>query len=149
MVVKPSVKEFFAAFETNVNTFEIKGFASQYADSFMFAQPQGVVPTNREDFLRVLPKRREFVKAVGLTSRTVASLEESKLDEHYRLVNVQWNMRFEKDGKESIDDKISATYILYEQNGSLQIVFQLAHQDLLKRVRDLGWIEISQLRGVN
>jgi len=54
------------------------------------------------------------------------------------MVKVDWNMRFEKGLDQPIVNETSATYILYQQENILRIVFQLDHQDLMKRVRDLG-----------
>jgi hypothetical protein len=54
------------------------------------------------------------------------------------MVKAYWKMRFEKDREQPIVAEISATYILYRREDSLRIVFQLDHQDLMKRVQDLG-----------
>jgi hypothetical protein len=47
-------------------------------------------------------------------------------------------MRFESRTGLPIDSENSATYILGGTDGSCQIVFQLDHQDLMKKVQDLG-----------
>jgi hypothetical protein len=47
-------------------------------------------------------------------------------------------MLFDKKPGQSITDDISATYVLFQQKNILQIVFQLDHQDLAKRVQELG-----------
>lgn len=54
------------------------------------------------------------------------------------MVKAHWQMRFEKDQEQVIVDEISATYILYQQEDLLRIVFQLDHQDLIKRGQELG-----------
>ena len=92
----------------------------------------------KEDFLKVLPKRKEFFKTVGLKSSTIQRLEETRMDTNYIMVKAYWKMQFEKDPAHSITDEISATYILSQQGDLLRIVFQLDHQDLTKRVQDLG-----------
>ena len=56
------------------------------------------------------------------------------------MVKTDWKLRFEKDAGRSIVDEISATYVLYRQADGLRIVFQLDHQDLLKRVQALGLV---------
>jgi hypothetical protein len=104
----------------------------------MFASPQGIQAVKRDDFLKVLPKRQEFFKTVGLTSSKIQSLEETRLDDNYFMVKAYWSMRFEKDPAQPIVAEISTTYILYRQGHSLRIVFQLDHQDLMRRVQDLG-----------
>jgi hypothetical protein len=50
---------------------------------------------------------------------------------------------FEKDLEPPILAEISATYILYQQEDVLRIVFQLDHKDLMKWVQDLGLLPIK------
>ena len=104
----------------------------------MFASPQGAQAIKKEDFLKVLPKRQGFFKTVGLTSSKIKSLEETRLDDNYVMVKTYWNMRFEKNTEHPIVVETSATYILCQQESLLRIVFQLDHQDLMKRAQDLG-----------
>jgi hypothetical protein len=54
------------------------------------------------------------------------------------MVKTYWNLRFEKGQEQPVVDETCATYILSRQEDSLRIVFQLDHQDLMKRVQDLG-----------
>jgi ketosteroid isomerase-like protein len=136
--VSDIVRKFFENYERNSNAPDLELVASQYSDSFMFTSPKGVQAIKKEDFLKVLPKRKVFFKTVGLTVSKIQSLEETRLDDSYVLVKVSWNMQFEKDGAQPIVDKISATYILSQQEDLMRIVFQLDHQDLMKRVQDLG-----------
>jgi len=104
----------------------------------MFAGPGGVQPVKRDDFLKVLPKRQGFFQTVGLVSTALQSIEETRLDDNYIIVEANWIMRFEKESKQPVLDGSSATYILRRQGDSLEIVFQLDHKDLTQRVRELG-----------
>lgn len=67
------------------------------------------------------------------------------MDENYVMVKAHWQMRFEnkKDPEQAIVDEISATYILYQQEDLLRIVFQLDHQDLMKRGQELGLLPVK------
>jgi hypothetical protein len=136
--VSDIVRKFFEDYESGIIGPDLELLASRYSDSFMFASPQGVQPIKKDDFLKVLPKRQGFFKTVGLTSSKIQALEETRLDDNYVMVKAYWNMRFEKDPEQPIVDETAATYILYQQESLLQIVFQLDHQDLMKRVQDLG-----------
>jgi hypothetical protein len=136
--VSDIVRAFFEDFERGSNTPNPEIIASQYDDTFVFAGPQGVQVVKKDDFLKALPKRDGFFKAVGLTSSGIQSLEETRLDDNYVLVKAHWNMRFEKDQKQSVVVEIAATYVLYQQGSLLRIVLQLDHQDFMKRVQDLG-----------
>jgi ketosteroid isomerase-like protein len=132
------VRNFFEGFEKATNTLDLELLGSQYSDSFMFASPQGAQPIKKDDFLKVLPKRKEFFRTIGLISSRITTLEETRLDETYVMVKAHWNMQFENKSGQSITDDTSATYVLFQQENKLQIVFQLDHQDLTKRVQELG-----------
>ena len=132
------VREFFEGFEKATNALDLEILGSQYGDSFMFASPQGSQSIKKVDFLKVLQKRKGFFKTIGLISSKITALEETRLDKNYVMVKTYWNMQFEKNPGQSIVNEISATYVLFQQENILQIVFQLDHQDLTKRVQELG-----------
>ena len=132
------VRIFFETFEQVLAQSDPDLLTSIYADSFMFASLQGTQAVRRDDFLKVLPRRTGFFKSVGLTSTRLRDLDETRIDDSYVLVKVAWTMRFEKDPAHPIDLEALATYILFQQEGSLRIVFQLDHQDLTKAVQELG-----------
>jgi len=92
----------------------------------------------KEDFLKVLPRRKEFFRSRGLVSSNIASLEASALDSKYTLAKVVWNMRFDRSASEPVYSPNAASYILSRANDSFQIVFQIDHQDLMKRLQELG-----------
>jgi hypothetical protein len=136
--VSNMVKAFFEDYEKGSNTPSPELIASQYSDSFMFASPQGAQAVRKEDFLKALPKRDAFFKAVGLTSSKIQSLEETRLDDSYVLVKAYWEMQFEKGPERPVVAEIAATYLLYQQGPVLRIVLQLDHQDLMKKVQEFG-----------
>jgi len=142
--VSDMVRKFFENYEKGSNAPEPELVASQYGDSFMFAGPQGVQAVQKDDFLKVLPKQAGFFKTIGLTSSKIQALEETRLDDHYVLVKVQWAIRFEKDRAQPIIAEISASYILYQQEELVRIVFQLDHQDLMKRVEEIGLLPTKE-----
>ena len=65
-------------------------------------------------------------------------MEETRLDQNYVMVKAHWPMRFEKSSGQSTVDELAATHLLYQHGEALRIVFQLDHQDLMKRAQDLG-----------
>jgi hypothetical protein len=71
-------------------------------------------------------------------SSKVDSLEGTHLDSKYVLAKAVWRMRFESSTREPLESLDSTTYILGAVDDSFQIVFQIDHQDLMKRVQDLG-----------
>jgi len=49
-----------------------------------------------------------------------------------------WNMCFERIGQEPVESHNASTYILRANGDSFQIVFQLDHQDLMKRLTEFS-----------
>ena len=132
-----TVEEFFRRYEQANNDFDVELIAKLYADTFMFGNPQGVQAVKKEEFIKVLPRRKDFMKTAGLVSSRVDSAEASTLDSKYILVRTVWNMRFRTNNGDEVARKTSATYILSSSGDSFEIVFQLDHQDLMKIVHDL------------
>ena len=132
------VRSFFTAYETANAIFDVEQIAAAYADVFLFGGPEGVQCVKKEDFLKVLPRRKEFFRSQGLVSSNIVSLDTSTLDAKYTLVKVIWNMRFDRSPSEPIYSQNAASYILSRANDSFQIVFQIDHQDLAKRVQEVG-----------
>lgn len=117
--------------------FDVQRIAACYADVFMFAGPAGVQPIKKEDFVKALPRRKEFFKSAGLVSSTISSLEASSLDSKYALVKVVWRMTFERNATQPTDSENSATYVVSEAKNHFEIVFQIDHQDLAEKIKEL------------
>jgi hypothetical protein len=129
------VGEFFARYEKANAEFDVAEIASLYADVFLFGAAQGVQSIKKDDFVKVLPRRKEFFKSAGLASSKVQRIETSELDSNYILTKVVWKMQIDRIGKAPADIETSATYLLWNSSNSLQIVFQVDHQDLAKRIQ--------------
>jgi hypothetical protein len=106
------VKKVHDRYEKANAEFEVERIAALYADVFMFGNPEGVQSVKKEDFVRVLPQRKEFFRSMGLLSPKIDSPEASKLDSKYVLVKAVWRMRFERRTGEPLDSQNSTTYIL-------------------------------------
>jgi len=132
------VASFFARYEAANAVFDVEQIASCYAAVFMFGGPDAVECVKKEDFVKVLPRRKEFFRSRGLVSSKIDSLAVSTLDTRYTLARVVWNMHFERSAGESIYSQNAASYILSANNERYEIVFQVDHQDLTKRVQELG-----------
>jgi hypothetical protein len=57
--------EFFRLYEQANRDFDVQLMAKLYADTFMFGNPQGVQAVKKEDFVKALPRRKEFMKTAG------------------------------------------------------------------------------------
>ena|SRR5215469_1220773 len=78
------VKSFFTDYETANAIFDVEQIAACYADVCMFGGTESVRCVKKEDFLKVLPRRKEFFRSRGLVSSNIDSLEASTLDSKYR-----------------------------------------------------------------
>ncbi len=132
------VREFFARYEQANAEFNVAEIASLYADVFLFGGPQGAQSIKKDDFVKVLPRRKDFFKSVGLVSSKVERIETSELDSSYKLAKVVWKMRIERQGKAPADIETSTSYLLFNSANSLHIVFQVDHQDLGAKIKELG-----------
>jgi hypothetical protein len=91
-----AVRALFEAYARATDSTDPAFFATAYGETFMFAGPATVQAVKRDDFLKVVPKRRAFFATVGLAATKVSSIDESPLDEHHLLVRVRWTFRFER-----------------------------------------------------
>ena len=133
-----TAEEFSRLYEQANSAFDVSAIAKLYADTFMFGNPQGFQVVKKEDFVKILPRRKEFVKAAGLLSSRVESVESSKLDSKYTLVKTVWKMRIRTSQGDEVTRNTSTTYILSAIEESFEIIFQIDHQDLMKTVQEVG-----------
>jgi len=82
---------------------DIDRIASQYADSCMFAGPNGAQVAEKQAVLAGFPKALELLRTVGHTSTRLASLNETRVDEQYAMVRAQFVWRFQKEAARPID----------------------------------------------
>lgn len=78
------VREFFGRYEKANAEFDVAEIASLYADVFLFGGPQGVQSIKKDDFVKLLPRRKDFFKSVGLAFSKVDRIEASELDSNWR-----------------------------------------------------------------
>lgn len=129
---------FFKQYEQAISESDVSAIAAQYADVFMFGGPQGVQSIKKDDFLKVVPRRKDYFASIGLLESKVTSIDESSLDSKYLLAKTAWRITFEKPTGSKSELETSATYILERTGEKLMIVFQIDHQDLNAKVKELG-----------
>ena len=133
------VTNFFDHYQQALADSKVERMAPLYADVLLFCDPAGVRSVSKEDFIRVLPRRKEYFASVGLTSSTIHTLDASELGSNYILATVAWKMRFERRNRQqSVESINTASYILLVVRDSFQIVVQVDHQDLVKKAEELG-----------
>src|SRR4030095_5697764 len=90
------IQKFFEGVEKASNTLDLDLIGSQFADQFIFADPNGTRVIEKQKFRRALPRRREFFKALGHQSTKVFSLEETPINDQYTMVKAHFLMEFRK-----------------------------------------------------
>jgi len=133
------VQKFFEDFERSSNTFESDLLSLQFSDPFMAADPDGGIQVVKmDDFIAGIAKRRAFFQSLGLQFTKMVSLDETRLNEHYVMANVHWQMHFEQDPGKQVDAHNSSVYILFVKDDSPRIVFYLTHENIMKVMQKLG-----------
>ena len=135
-----TTQAFFKQYEQAISESDVSAVATRYGDPFMFGGPQGVRSIKKDDFLKAVPKRREYFASIGLLESKVVSIDETSLDAKYLLVKTVWSMTFAKPTGSNKEIRTSATYILERIGDGLVIVFQIDHQDLTEKVKELGLV---------
>ena len=133
-----AIREFFRQYERGRNTFDTDLIASQYAESFLYAGPDGVRTAAKADVRGGFAKGAEWLRSLGHRSTTLTSLDESSIDEHYAVVRATFIWHFEQISGRSIDVAVDSTFIVYSRGGSPAIVFQHEHEDFLRSLCKRG-----------
>ena len=132
------IKKFFEGVEKASNTLDLDLIGSQFADQFIFADPNGTRVIEKQKFLPALPKRQEFFKSLGHQSTKILSLEETPIDKRYTMVKAHFLMTFEKTSGQITEARIDSTYILFMNGDSPRIVMQIEHEDLQQAMQARG-----------
>ena len=125
------VKDFLERFERANACSDWAAIGKLYADTFMFGGVKGVQVVRKDDFLKLVPKRKAHFVSLGLSETQLQTVAASAIDTKYVLAKATWKMtvRHLTGVRKQVDT--FATYVLERQEvGSLSIVFQIDHQDL-------------------
>ena len=132
------IKAFFEQVEQASNTLDLDLIDAQFADQFIFADPNGTRVVEKQKFLAFLPQRREFFKSLGHQSTKVLSLDETQLDDQYTMVKAHFLMQFKKASGQIVDAKVDSTYFLFMKGDSPKIVMHMEHEDLKEAMQKRG-----------
>ena len=137
-VTTPAVQEFFHQYARSRSAMDSDHIASQYAESCMFAAHDGPRVAEKQAIREGFPRALELLKTVGHTSTTLASLDETRVDEHYTMVRAQFVWRFEKGATPTVDVDVDSTFMVHIKEGAARIVFQHEHEDFWQVLRTRG-----------
>lgn len=135
------IEQFFEQYEKGANNFDPDLISSQFATSFMGADPNWAVCfQNDEAFKKAIPERKQFFQSIGFRSARVIEVFETPISEKYTMAKVHWHMIFEKTPGEPQDFKFYITYFLFEDGTGPKVVFYISHDDEQKVMREAGLI---------
>jgi hypothetical protein len=126
--------------ERAANTLDLKLTDSQYADQFLFGDPNGTRLIEKQKFLPALPKRQEFFKSLGHLSSKILALEETPIDDQYTMVKAHFQMQFQMPNGQIEEAGVDSTYILFIKGELPIIVMQIEDENLQQVMKDRGWI---------
>ena len=133
-----AIREFFLQYAHSRTTFDSDLIASQYPESWMYAGPDGVRVAHKAAVLAGLAKGKEWLRTLGHTSTTLASMEESAVDDYYTVVKARFIWHFDSLSAQPIDVPVDSTFVLYTRDGAPMIVFQHEHEDFQHALRSRG-----------
>ena len=132
------IKKFFEGVEQASNTLDLDLIDAQYADQFIFADPNGTRVVEKQKFLPALPQRQEFFKSLGHQSTKVLSLEQTPIDDQYTMVRAHFLMQFQKTPGQTTEANVDSTYILFMKGDLPKIVMHIEHEDLREAMQARG-----------
>ena len=132
------IKMFFDGVERASNTLDLDLIDSQYADQFIFADPNGTRVVEKQKFLAFLPQRKDFFKSIGHQSTKVLSLKETKLDDQYTMIKAHFLMQFQNPPGQTTEANVDSTYILFMKGDLPKIVMHIEHEDLREAMQARG-----------
>ena len=138
------IEKFFERYEEGANTFDPDLVTAQFTDSFMGADPNGVMcGENNQKFREAIPQRKAFFQQIGFKSAKILSIETTPLDERYTMAKVHWHMIFEKEAGKPLDFRFYITYFLFDPGSGPKVVFYISHDDEQKVMKEAGLIPVA------
>ena len=138
------VRVFLEKYEANSNVGSPEEIVMQFADVFMAADPGGARAVPSSVLLMAIPQRRKLFESVGSSVSTLASVEQTRLDDRYVLLKTEWLVKFDRGSGRSEDLTLRSTFVLYRSDDGIRIVLYLHHQDLMSVLRERGYLPLEK-----
>ncbi|WP_353069982.1 hypothetical protein RBB75_06860 [Tunturibacter empetritectus] len=132
------VRVFLEKYEANSNVGSPEEIAMQFADVFMAADPSGARAVPSSVLLMAIPQRRQLFESVGSSVSTLASVEQTRLDDRYVLLKTEWLVKFDRGSGLNDELSLRSTFVVHRSGDGLKIVFYLSYEDLTAVLRDRG-----------
>jgi hypothetical protein len=135
----------FKQYETAFNNLDLKAISDLYADTFMSADPKGVIAQSKVEFEEKAKEAVSFYRSVGHKSARIISKRIMPICDNYSMVVVRWGVIFEKTGSRVVEFDIS--YIVYESADSdPRIILFISHQDEKEAMKKLGLLQKEEAK---
>lgn len=134
-----AVARFFHRYAQKTCEDDIPWLVSQFTDPFVSADPHGTRSVRVDDFAAALPKRKMLFDRLGCQPAVLVSLQETQLDARYVLAKTAWRFDFARADSEETKQVVANSTFLVDTGGEeFKIVMYMAHQDIMKVLRDRG-----------
>ena len=117
---------------------DIPAVVSSFGEVFLYAGPKRTQAVRASDFALAVTKRKQLFDRLRSEPTTLVSLTEMKLDDCFTLARAQWRMTFAKNDAAPEQVLVNSTYIVSTGAGGFEIVFYLAHQDIMEILKERG-----------
>jgi hypothetical protein len=135
--VEEAIRTFFKTYEAANAAGDVSAISDLYANNFIFGGPKGSQMVKREDFVKAIPKRKQYFQSMGLGATKLSTFSWSQLDPFYIQVRTQWEMIVQS-AQAANSLLTEATYVIETRSDSLKILLQIDHQDLGAKVQALS-----------
>jgi hypothetical protein len=134
-----AVKKLFQDYARAFDTLEVEKQANYFADTFISAGPKGTIAQNRDEFMKLSGKARDFYRSVGQTGAEILSMKETPISKEYSMVTVHWGVTFEKTGDKPVEFDVS--YFVQKTGDAPKIIMFIAHEDEDEAMKKLGLMQ--------
>lgn len=135
------MQSFFQSYERHSTEENLSELASNFAETFLAAGPQGAKCVSAAVFAPALAQRKQLFDRLGCRRPELVSVTETPLDSRYVLARTQWRFTFEPSQAQPVTIPVESTFLLDTAAKPFRILVYLAHQDILTILRDRGLIE--------
>lgn len=114
---------------------KIGELVAQFAESFLYAGPQGSQWVRASDFALALPKRKALFDSFGHKSTQLSDVQETWLDGRYALVRTRWQFAFANGSPEREIIETESSFLVDAGAEPFRILSYLSHQDIVEMLR--------------
>lgn len=123
---------FVQEFARNSAEGNLAALVAQFADTFLYAGPQGSQWVRTEDFVLALPKRKETFESFGHKRTELVEVQETWLDDRYTMVRTRWRFIFERESRGSENLETESSFLVDAGAEAFRILAYIPHQDIMQ-----------------